>query len=444
MLDELFVLINSGHLKSISPITTFPFDNIVGALSYIRSGRHLGKIVISHADNPDALVPIRPAAPTLRLDPSVSYLIVGGLKGACGTLAIHLAQHGARKIIVSSRSGLEDEASARIIRSCNFHGSEVVEAKIDVGDSEAVNHLFETAVPKIAGVIQGAMVLRDKPFENMTLDDYHSAIKPKVQGTWNIHNASLEHGSPLTFFTLLSSTSGIVGNKGQANYAAANTFLDAFAGYRQGLGLSANTVDLGLIEDVGYAAEQGTVLSARFDKRIWTPINEGTLRKILTYSSFQQDSKVRLNASTRSQTITGIGFPLPAEGSGVEKDARFSYLFNSRANAATGIDTDGGSDPVDNAIRGLHLAQKSGGDAGAIETLLLEVMSAQFAKILRLEVAPEPGRLLTAYGLDSLSAVELRNWVRVKLGVELTTLDITNASSLIALSGKIASKLPAV
>ena len=93
-------------------------------------------------------------------------------------------------------------------------------------------------------------ILQDKPFEMMTLNDYHTAIHPKVQGTWNIHQASRElQKQLLDFFILLSSTSGIVGNKGQANYVVANTFLTAFASYRQTLGLRGNTVDLGLIED---------------------------------------------------------------------------------------------------------------------------------------------------------------------------------------------------
>lgn len=387
-------------------------------------------------------VPIRPAIRSLVLDPSVSYLIVGGLKGACGTLAIHLAKYGAKHIIISSRSGVNDEASARIIRSCNFLGCEVIEAKGDVGDFQTVSELFRSASPRIGGIVQGAMVLRDKPYETMTLDDYHTAIRPKVQGTWNLHRASELHKSPLSFFTMLSSTSGIVGNKGQSNYAAANTFLDAFAGYRHGLGLPANTVDLGLIEDVGYAAEQGTELNARFDKRIWTPINEGTLRKILTYSILQQHPTAPLSASTSTETITGIGFPLPVEGTGVEGDPRFSYLFSGHAGATGGLEASDGSDSVDQAIRAFRLMHQTGTDAAALSKAGLEVISGQFVKTLRLEVEPEPARPLTAYGLDSLSAVELRNWIRMKLGSELTTLDITNAGSLIALVDKVLAKLP--
>ena len=164
LFDELFVLINAGHVKPIQPITTFGYDKVVDALSYIRSGKHLGKIVISNGEREDVELPIRPAVPRLRLDPDVSYLIVGGLRGACGTLAIHMAQHGARHIIVNSRSGIGDEASARIVASCNVYKCEVVEVKGDVGDIDFVREMFKSAVPRIAGVIQGAMVLRVSEF----------------------------------------------------------------------------------------------------------------------------------------------------------------------------------------------------------------------------------------------------------------------------------------
>ncbi|KAI1460694.1 hypothetical protein F4805DRAFT_372476 [Annulohypoxylon moriforme] len=437
LFDELFVLFNAGLLRPIHPITVFGFDEVQKALAYIRSGKHLGKVVISSGENADVQLPIRPAVRGLQLRSDASYLIIGGLKGACGTLAIHLAQHGARHIIVSSRSGIDDEASARIVASCNFYGAEVVEAKGDIGNIESVRQLFKSATPKIAGVIQGAMVLRDKPFETMTLDDFHTSIHAKVHGTWNIHRVS----PTLDFFTALSSTSGVVGNKGQANYAAANTFLDAFASYRQSLGLQSNTVDLGVIQDVGYIAEQDTGLEARFDKRQWTPINETMLRKILTYSIFQQDSRAPLNPSSVAETITGIGYPLPAD-SELASEPRFGYLFNTRGSNVDSLDDGDESDQAEQAIKQFRLMHKSGADVAALKLTCLEVISAQFAKTLRLEAEPESGRPLVAYGLDSLSAVELRNWIRVKLNVELTTLDITNAASLIALSEKVVSKLP--
>lgn len=276
----------------------------------------------------------------------------------------------------------------------------------------------------------------------MTVQDYHQAVECKVKGTWNLHNASLEQ--PLDFFTMLSSISGVVGNKGQANYAAANAFLDAFAHYRQGLGMPANSVDLGAIEDVGYIAEQGSGLEARFDKKQWTPINEGMLRRILTISILQQDGQNPISGPSAAQLITGVTFPLPNDGSSeLTGEARFGYLFNSSSNAVAGEDDGhGGKDAADQAVKAFRMMHESGSEPALLLKASVSLVSAQVKRVLRLETEVEAGKPLQAYGLDSLSAVELRGWVRAKLGAELSTLDITNARSLYALCEKIISKLP--
>ncbi|KAH9210204.1 KR domain-containing protein [Leptodontidium sp. 2 PMI_412] len=434
LLTQIFDLVHAGHIKPILQITTFGFDDVPSALSCIRSGRHIGKVVISNGDKSDVQVPIRPALSKLALRSDASYLIVGGLKGLCGNLAIHMSQHGARHIIVISRSGLSDEASKKTVMNCLAYGREIREAKGDVADAKFLRSVFKEASPGIAAVIQGAMILRDKPYKTMTLEEYHAAMYGKIKGTWSLHQVSEEQTQPLDFFTLLSSISGIVGKKGQSNYSAANTFLGAFAKYRQSMGRRANAVDLGLIEDVGHVAEQGG-MDSRFDKREWIPIMEGTLRKILTYSILQQTAPI--NAISSSQWITGIGFPLP-DDSDLIREARFGYLFAQSASSGAGKDASQG----DQTIRAFLMMHKSGPEKTALVKVKIELMAAQFTKILRLETEMEPVKSLMAYGLDSLEAVELRNWVRMELGVELTTLDITNASSLITLCEKLVSKLP--
>lgn len=78
----------------------------------------------------------------------------------------------------------------------------------------------------------------------MTIDDYHTTLSSKVDGTLHLHNVAKDQGIELDFFTLLSSISGVVGQKGQANYSAANVFMDSFANFRNALGLRANSVNL--------------------------------------------------------------------------------------------------------------------------------------------------------------------------------------------------------
>ncbi len=95
----------------------------------------------------------------------------------------------------------------------------------------------------------------------MTHAEYRAVIHAKTTDTWNLHNAAqMVPKQSLDFFTMLLSVAGVVGNKDQANYAAASTLLNAFASFRQSMGLRANSVDLGAIEDNGYIAKQPGLL----------------------------------------------------------------------------------------------------------------------------------------------------------------------------------------
>ncbi|KAI9676001.1 MAG: Type I Iterative PKS [Caeruleum heppii] len=434
LLKQLFGLIEAGHVKPISPIKTFSFEDIPSAFRYMRGANHIGKIVISDKGEKANKVPVRPSPREFSLRADVSYLIVGGLKGLCGSLAIQLARLGARHLVVLSRSGYDDKLSQGVLRDIEAEGAKIDLARGDVSVLEDVRRTFKQATVPIGGIIQGAMVLRDKIFTAMTISEYYGAVRCKLDGTWNLHQVALEESLPLDFFTMLSSISGVVGQKGQANYAAANVFLDAFAAYRRKLGLPACSVDLGAIEEVGYMSRNVDLLVA-LDKSAWTPINEALFHKIVRFSIEQQVAP--LNEASGSQLITSIALP-QYESSKLLVDARFGGLcFGDTLGSGAGGDNKDGS----REIQAFFLLVSSGADPAAMLNSAIEVVNRQFMTMLRLTEALEPGKPLSSYGLDSLAAVEFRNWVRVELGAELTTLEISNASSLIGLCEKIVGKV---
>lgn len=268
----------------------------------------------------------------------------------------------------------------------------------------------------------------------MTIKDYYDTITSKVQGTWNLHNIAQEEKLNLDFFTMLSSISGVVGQKGQANYAAANVFLDAFAVYRRKLGLKACSVDLGAIEDVGYMSEHKDLLVA-LDSAAWTPINEGLFHKIVRFSIIQQVSPI--NEASAAQMITSIAVP-QQEDSRLLVDARFGGLCFGNNGGQVSDSKDGSKE-----IQAFLLMMKSQTESLTVLNACIEIVNRQFMTSLRLSDPMEPGKPLSSYGLDSLAAVEFRNWVRMDLGAELTTLEITNATSLTSLCEKIVSKITA-
>ncbi|KAI3555024.1 beta-ketoacyl synthase domain-containing protein [Colletotrichum abscissum] len=435
LMRQMMSLISQRAIKPIAPMTTFPFEDVAGAFRYMRAAKHVGKIVLSAKDKADKpTVMVRPAIRRFDLPQTTSILIVGGLKGLCGSLAVYLAQKGAKHLVILARGGYDDERSQAVLKNIHAQGAKVDLVRGDVSVLEDVRRAFKSSSVPVSGVIQGAMVLRDKIFTSMTTQEYHGAVACKVPGTWNLHNVAQEEGLDLSFFTMLSSVSGVVGQKGQANYAAANAFLDAFAVYRQGLGLSAVSVDLGAIDDVGYMHEHND-LRVALDRDAWTPINENLFRQIVRVSIQQQQRTSSTGNST--QLITSIAVPQP-DSSNLLVDARFISLAFGTGEATSGGD---GKDDKSRAVQALMLLLQSSADSSVVLKAAVDVVNTQFQATLRLSEPMEPAKPLSSYGLDSLSAVELRNWVRLDLGVELTTLEITSATSLTALCEKIVSKM---
>jgi acyl carrier protein len=272
----------------------------------------------------------------------------------------------------------------------------------------------------------------------MSHTDYHDALSSKVTGTSNLHYVSLETKQPISFFTMLSSISGVIGQKGQANYAGGNAFEDAFAEYRRALGLPAISINLGPIEDVGII-HGNEDLQNRFDGSTLLGINEGLLRRILDYSLLQQhpDPHHRLNLTSQGQMITSLVVPQP-EDSDLLGDVRFRGL---RVLGADGPRSRGDASKDKETQTLLFLTQSQNPDLAAVRAAAITVVGARLAKQLRLTDALDSARPLSYYGLDSLAAVELRNWVRMTLGVELTTLDVMNAASLGELCDQVVGKM---
>ncbi|KAI1348370.1 reducing type I polyketide synthase [Xylaria sp. FL0043] len=430
LLKETFGLYEKGHIKPITPTRAFKFDEIPSALRLMRSGKHIGKLVISRAEDPDFEISVRRAPRSLKLRDDACYLIVGGLRGLCSTLAIFLAKNGAKHMAVLSRSAQHDERSRLAIARIRALGCEVNMIRGDITNVEDVRAAFKSTAAPIAGIIQGAMVLNDRPFSSMTIDEYHATLHSKVKGTWNLHQVSLEQDRALDFFTLLSSISGLYGSPGQANYAAANTFLDAFASYRRGLGLPATSINLGVVANVGYLAERDDLMD-RYDEAVWQPITENVLRDTLKLS-IQQQEQDPINSQSAAHMITGLRIPQP-RNSQLSRDARFAGLFSlDRASESQEASLEGTKD-----LESIRAVIRSKASAKVILDKTAEAMSKYFMRILRVTDALDFARPLSAYGIDSLAAVEVRNFLKVELSVELTTLEIINATSLLFICERI-------
>lgn len=233
-LGALADLLAHGHVQPPSPVSEWPIAKIDEAFRMIASRKHTGKVVL--ISEPGATVTaVAPRPAPFRLAEDGTYVIAGGLGDLGRKLAFFLASNGAGNIALLSRRDISDEERRELekkIEGANSRGKTRLHlVKCDITSPQdmqsCVHQLRANALLPVRGVIHGGMVLRDRPFVNMSYDDFTAVLGPKVYGTINL-DAAL--GSPdLDFFVTLSSTTTQVGNGSQSNYVAGNSFQDAFA-----------------------------------------------------------------------------------------------------------------------------------------------------------------------------------------------------------------------
>jgi acyl transferase domain-containing protein/acyl carrier protein len=191
---------------------------------------------------------------TLALDGDGAYLVTGGL-GALGLNAARsLAARGVRRLALVGRRSPSDAAVAAITE-LREAGTAVTVFAGDVADAdrvEAITTEIRSTMGPLRGVIHAAGVLDDGTLRNLDWSRFESVLRPKVAGAWNLHRATLD--DDLDFFVLYSSAAALLGSSGQANYIAANAFLDALAHHRQALGRPALSIDWGGWDEAGMAA----------------------------------------------------------------------------------------------------------------------------------------------------------------------------------------------
>lgn len=426
--------LEDGYIEPIRPIKAFPAKDIEAAFRYMQKGSHIGKIVIEFPEKTDAWVTAK-RGNVLKFDADKSVLLTGGFGGLGRATARWMVTRGAKHIAFLSRSGRNADNEA-FLAELEASGCSTQVFQGSVEDAETVKNVILQLGKSLAGVLHLAMKLKDAWVRELTYEDWQEVQGPRVRGAWNVHNALLETNTNVDFFVMYGSFSGLVGNWGQANYSASNTFMDAFAQYRRSLGLPGTTIDIGVVEEVGYVSESPRVLEY-FKAVDALLLTEQSVLDAVELAIRRSNVPVKEGNGSSSE-----GYVNPASfGLGLrsyksmhdasnrliwKQDRRFCIARNMEKidAAAQNSPTSGG---IASFMNRVEADPSILDDASTVEFLARETGRVLFAFLLRPEEEIVLDQSLGAIGVDSLVSIEIRNWCRQRLRLEMSVLEIMSS-----------------
>ncbi|KAE9579354.1 hypothetical protein CGMCC3_g4496 [Colletotrichum fructicola] len=315
----------------------------------------------------------------------------------------------------------------------------------------------EESRPRLKGIIQSAMVLADSTFANMTFENWQKATAPKIQGSWNLHNLQrfMTEGSSssendvedLDFFILLSSVSGVIGNSAQGNYCAGNTFEDVLAHHRRANGMAAVSLNIGLVSDSNHFGT-GTMSSFKnIDE--YLRVFGHLAPVVVSTAEVLASVKMAIAASNKQNTaLTSCPLQIPPQlVVGISSRIRRSRellnywsldrKFDHRAAWGDDAGWEGDLAPKASLLRAneaLPLAQ----DLSSGRLVVEDLLKAKLAQAMTLDVeGVDEEKSLGSYGIDSLKATEMRNWINREFHVDLSIFEILAPTPIAKLAMRI-------
>ncbi|WP_109527129.1 MULTISPECIES: type I polyketide synthase [Nocardia] len=390
MLAEIVALFDAGALTP-PPVTTWDVRQATSALRFVSQARQVGKVVLT----------VPPP-----LDPGHTVMITGGVGTIGAALARHVvAQYGVARLLLTSRRGAETPGAAELVAELREGGAEATVAACDVADRAALAALLDGIDPEhpLGAVIHCAGTVSDAAFEKLTIDDLDRVLPAKVDAAWNLYE--LTRDLDLSALVLFSSAAGVLGNAGQANYAAGNAYLDGLAVRAARSAVPATSLAWGLWSQSsgvsGHLAQRDLDRMARGG---FTPLSTaealGMFDAALS-SGTQASVPMRIDVAAARASATA-GSPLPAMLSTIVRMRRSAQSAPVLENTA------------------LLLVGRSGADRRRVVS---ELLARHVATVLGrvADEALEPQQRFVDMGFDSLTTVELRNHLKKSMGVMLST-----------------------
>lgn len=335
---------------------------------------------------------------------SGTVLITGGTGGLGALLARHLVTtHGVRRLLLVSRRGERVDGATELVAELSRSGAEVRIAACDVTDRDALRDLLSglPAEHPLTGVVHTAGVLDDSTFHTLTDDQVDRVFAPKADAAWHLHE--LTRNMNLSAFVMFSSIAGMIGSAGQANYAAANSFLDALAMQRRAAGLPALALAWGpWQQDIGMTGALDRAAMSRLERLGLAPLDRTDGLRLFDESlTTAEPVSALLHLDTDKLRLEAHTGPIPVVLRGFVRARGRSAAISS------------GELSLGERLHGVADANRRG--------VVLDLTREHVAAVLGYGSADDigPDRGFSELGFDSLGGVEFRNRLSKATGLSL-------------------------
>ncbi|MFO1417409.1 MAG: type I polyketide synthase [Methylotetracoccus sp.] len=419
---ELMDLFAQGALKPL-PYRAFAADAIVDAFRYMQQSKQIGKIVVTLDDCPETLASEPERRPAWRITGTGTYIVTGGLSGFGVAIARWLAQRGASHLVLLSRSGKPTAEARNAIAAIERFGVRVRVAACDVTDAGALRVLLSdvhTASAPVRGIVHAAATFDDVLARNMTAESLRAVLAPKVLGALHLHE--LTQDMPLDFMIFVSSATTLFGNPGQANYVAANHYLEALSESRRASGLPCLCIALGPIADVGYLARNQQIRENLESRLGGNSLSAAEALQALEHALTDDNSGsavLKLDWRAVSRLIPTAGAP------------KFQALVQ-------------GSDEHGQDNSGFEELQRWLAEMSDEELapLLINLLKKEVGEILKIPVDRlDEQKSVHDLGMDSLMGMELITAVESRFGVKLPIMALSEGPTIARLVDRIIRQL---
>ncbi|MCK8645656.1 type I polyketide synthase [Mycobacterium colombiense] len=401
MLAEIVGLLTADVLKPL-PLKTFDVRCASAAYRYVSQARHIGKVALTVPSGPGGVLSGCGGGLV-----GASVVITGGTGMAGSALARHLVdRYRVAHVVLVSRTGARAAGVDELVAGLQQAGAQVSVVACDVADPEAASAMLAQVPAQypLRGIVHAAGILDDGLISSLTPDRVDAVLRAKVDGAWNLHE--LTRHLDLSAFVVFSSMAGIVGTPGQANYAAANSFLYGLAAYRRAHGLAGLSLAWGLWE-------QASAMTAHLGDRDKARMSRIGLAPLST-----EQALAAFDAAMLVETPVLVAARVDRAALSDNIAALPPLLRELVAGPTRRVidDTDVSASSTGLAAR-LH-----GLTPEARQRELVDLVCGNAAMVLGV---PNPadidaGRAFQELGFDSLTAVELRNRLKNATGLNLS------------------------